>query len=327
MLALLCSCILFFNVDSSISTTDTTVMAPDTVRMLFGGDVTLAYRFEELVGDNFENVFEHWDLWQKPDLFMVNLENPITTATEKVEKEWNFKMPVKYISVLQQGGINAVTCANNHVFDYGVAGILETMSVLDSAGIVRVGIGKTLSEARAPKIISLKGKRIALLGYAGWSFPATSTRPGVVPRNIEYVVEDVKRIKENVDFVVVNFHWGEELEAFPGEGQKILARKTIDAGADAIIGHHPHVLQGIELYKGKPIAYSLGNFIFGGNERNTYETALLSIELMNDTMSVTLIPVAVKNYQPSIATGEVRERILKNVQQRSQQFRKTIFYK
>ena len=327
MLAIFCSCILFFGADSSISVVDAAVSASDTVRMLFGGDVTLAYRFEELVGDNFENVFVHWNLPQKPDLFMVNLENPITTTTEKVEKEWNFKMPTKYISVLQQGGINAVTCANNHVFDYGVDGILETMSVLDSAGIVRVGIGKTLIEARTPKIISIKGKRIALLGYAGWSFPATNTRPGVAPRNVEYVVEDVRRIKENADIVIVNFHWGEELAAFPSEGQKVLARRTIDAGADAIVGHHPHVLQGIELYKGKPIAYSLGNFIFGGNERNTYETALLSLELVNDTVSVSLIPVAVKKYQPSIATGEVKDRILKNVQQRSQQFRKTIFFK
>jgi len=306
---------------------DTSAATSDTVRLLFGGDVTLGYRFEQMVGDNIEHAFQYWNHTPKPDLFMVNLENPITTATMKFEKQWNFKMPRKYLSVLQHGGINVVTCANNHIFDYGREGIVETMSALDSAGIMRVGIGKTIAEARTPKIISIKGKKIALLGYAGWSFPATSKRPGVAPRSVDLVVEDVKKVRPTVDFVVVNFHWGEELALEPNKQQRYLAYRTIDAGADAIIGHHPHVLQGIELYKGKPIAYSLGNFIFGGNERNTYETALLSIELNNSSTSVSLLPVAVKNYQPSVAEGEMKKRILDTVQQRSQIFPKTISFK
>ncbi len=299
---------------------------PDTIRMLFAGDVTLGAGVEAMIGDDTSYIFAKWQTPVPVDIFMVNLENPVTTAPKKVEKEFNFKMKPVHLSTLRRGGINIVNCANNHIHDYGTAGILETMENIDSADIARIGIGKDINEARTPKIFTIKGKRIGFLGYSGWSFPAGKNKAGVAYRSVDVVTEDVKKLKPTVDLVVVNFHWGEELAELPNASQIILAHKVIEAGADLIIGHHPHVLQGIEVYKGKTIAYSLGNFVFGGHSRNSYETAVFAAEIIGNEIRSTIIPVSVKKYQPQIADEPARTRTLNLVQNRSKQFRKTISF-
>ncbi len=118
------------------------------------------------------------------------------------------------------------------------------MGYLDSVGVQYVGIGRNLSDARTPRIVEVRGKKIGFLGYhGGCSFAARKQRAGVAPRFLEYIVEDVQKLKRQVDFLVVNFHWGTELAEYPDEGQIEFAHKVVDAGADLIIGHHPHVLQ------------------------------------------------------------------------------------
>ncbi len=309
-----------------IQTSSSNLTDTDTVRMMFAGDVTLAHTLQEMIGNDTSYVFAQWHHPKPLDIFMVNLENPVTTANKKLEKEFTFKMKPIHLSTLRSGGINIVNCANNHIHDFGEAGLLETMRTLDSAGIARVGIGRNLDEARTPKIFSVKGKRIGFLGYGGWSFPATKRKAGVAYRSVDIVTEDVKKLRTNVDVVVVNFHWGKELAESVSVSQIALAHKVIDAGADLIIGHHPHVLQGIELYKGKTIAYSLGNFVFGGHSRHTYETAVLAADLIGNELRTTLVPVSVKKYQPKIANDAARTKTLQLVTNRSKQFRKTISF-
>ncbi len=299
---------------------------PDTVRMMFAGDVTLAASVEQMIGNDTAYIFAKWQTPYPLDIFMVNLENPVTTAAVKMEKEFNFRMKPVHLGTLRSGGINIVNCANNHVHDYGTEGMLETMKNIDSAGIARIGIGKNIKEARTPNIFTVKGKRIGFLGYSGWSFPAGKNRVGVAYRSVDLVTEDVKKLKPTVDIVIVNFHWGDELAELPNSSQIALAHAVIDAGADLIVGHHPHVLQGIEVYKGKTIAYSLGNFVFGGNSRNTYETAVLAADIIGGELRTSIVPVSVKKYQPQIADTAARTRTLGLVQRRSKQFRKTISF-
>lgn len=295
--------------------------------LFFAGDVVLSNHVEMQVGDKFDYVFERWNEIGASDIFMVNLEHPVTQATKKVEKEYNFKMHPKYLRTLQLGRVTVVNAANNHIADYDVVGINETMKSLDSVGIRYVGIGKNLEEARRPVIIEKGGKKIGFLGYhGGGKFAATRSHTGLAPRYEPYIIEDVKQLRPHVDYVVVNFHWGTELAEQPDHGQIALAHHVIDAGADLIVGHHPHVLQGVETYKGKTIVYSLGNFVFGGNIRDSYPTAVLKVTLSDTEPAVELVPVSVTRWQPHVADDATRTNVLNLMRERSKLFSKSMLF-
>lgn len=303
-----------------------TAVAQEPVTMIFAGDLTLSDNVERYVGANTGYVFERWKPGANADIFMANLEHPITTATERVEKKFTFKMHPRYGATLLDAGLTLVTCANNHVFDYGLQGIDDTMRNLDSLGIQYVGIGKNLRDARRPVIIERKGRKIGFLAYyGGGEFAATPARQGFAPRYTRYILEDVRALKSSVDYVVVNFHWGVERATIPDDWQVTLAHKVAEAGADLIIGHHPHILQGIERYKESTIAYSLGNFVFGGNTQHTYETAVLKVTLTGERSEVELVPVSVRRWQPVVAEGAVRQSVLDLVRERSSHFPDHLF--
>jgi len=298
----------------------------EPVTMLFAGDLTLSDNVERFVGSRTGYVFERWKPGMEADIFMANLEHPITTATERVEKKFTFKMPPAYGAILLDAGVTLVNSANNHVFDYGLKGIEDTMLYLDSLGIPYTGIGRTLSEARRPVIIEKKGRKIGFLGYyGGGDFAASRNKAGFAPRYTRYILEDVKKLRKRVDYVVVNFHWGVERAPAPDDWQLTLARRVVDAGADLIVGHHPHILQGIEQYKGAFIAYSLGNFVFGGNSLHSYETAVLKVSLSAAGANVELIPVSVRRWQPQPSTGAMRDTVLSLVRERSSHFPENLF--
>jgi len=297
----------------------------DPVVMVFAGDVTLARHIETAVGEKTEYIFQRWNPVKPFDVFMVNLENAITTSDEKIEKEFNFKMPPKFLRILQNGGVNIVNAANNHLADYGRSGIYETMRNLDSVGIQYVGVGKNLREARKPVLHTVRGKTIGFLGYHGGdTFAATTDSAGLAPRFQGFIVEDVEKLQIEADYVVVNFHWGTELEEYPEQWQIDLAHHVVEAGADLIIGHHPHILQGIERYRGATIAYSLGNFIFGGNARHTYDTAVLKVVLAGGEPGVELMPVSVIRWQPQVSTADRAETIFNTVRERSAIFQESL---
>jgi poly-gamma-glutamate synthesis protein (capsule biosynthesis protein) len=294
----------------------------DPVVLLFAGDLTLDRHIEQVAGEDPESLFHEWNAGPS-DLFMVNLEHPITTSDFKVPKEFNFKMHPKYLRALQRAGITVVNAANNHIADFGLAGLEDTMRFLDSVGIRYVGIGRNLQEARRGVIVHLKGWRVGLLGYHGYGrFSATAMRAGIAPRVEQYIVEDVRRLRPHVDYLVVNFHWGKELALHPDHEQIQLAHRVVDAGADLIVGHHPHVLQGMESYRGATIAYSLGNFVFGGNARHTYETAVLKVVLSTAPPKISLVPVVVNKWRPHVAEETTALRVKSLVQERSVSFRR-----
>ena len=302
--------------------------ADTSATIIFAGDLNFAAHFEYAAQYRPINVFARWKRIGTYDLMMVNLENAVTQSVDNMEKEFVFKMKPEYLSQLCNAGISIVNCANNHAADFGSEGILETIQKLDSAGIRHTGIGRNLSEARKPVILLVNGIRIGFLGYGGdKAFIASRTQPGTTSRNPWLILEDIKKLKPRVDFVVVNLHWGEELETEPDSNQIVLAHRMIEDGADLIVGHHPHVLQGIERYCGKIIAYSLGNFVFGGNSRSANsETAVLKVRFMKDSMEIQAVPVSVRNWQPAPADKVAAHRVLQCLQERSQVFLETISF-
>lgn len=292
-----------------------------TVTLVFGGDVTLSDAFADLVGQNYDWAFAELEEYRQADVAMINLEGTLTRATDPLPKQFNFRADPESIAILKHGGVDIVSLGNNHAMDYKEPGLMETMNILDQAGIHHVGAGRDITEARRPDILEVKGQRIAYLGY--YDSDLHSAGEGVAgtnPSGNERIAEDIRAIRNQVDWIVVNYHWGEELAERPTHWQTDLARFTIDQGADLVVGHHPHVLQGMEVYKGRPIAYSLGNFIFGGNSRSDYDTAVLRVSLRNRQMKVELLPVEVRQYQPKVVTGDRGLEILRQVEARSEMF-------
>lgn len=205
------------------------------------------------------------------DIFMANLEFPFSDrGTQAADKQFTFRVSPSRVSILQEIGPEIVTVANNHALDYGTDALLDTCDTLDSAGILHVGAGKNLEEAKQPQIIEKNGKKIGFLGASrvfptgGWA--AGSSHPGMFSAyDTASVVQEIQKVKKECDYLVVYVHWGIERNTQPEAYQREMGHQYIDAGADLVVGSHPHVLQGIELYHGKWILYSLGNFVFGSS--------------------------------------------------------------
>lgn len=285
-----------------------------TVTLMMSGDVTLGHAFEDLVGEDYTWAFDGMPEYREADVAMVNLEGTLTTSDTKLEKTFNFKANPESIEVLTHGGVDIVNLANNHAMDYREAGLQDTLNTLEQAGIHAVGAGMDVTEARRPEILEVKGQRIAYFGYYTADYHAAGAGVAGTNHGLEdRIAEDIKAVRDEVDWIVVNFHWGVELANYPEIWQSELAYFTIDQGADVVVGHHPHVLQGAEIYRGRPIAYSLGNFIFGGNARSDYDTAVLKVSLREKQMKVEFLPVEVRKYQPKVVKGERGDRILEHI--------------
>lgn len=279
------------------------------INLVFGGDVTFGGHYPRIASGwakdptwSFRNIS---NILESADVVMVNCENPITEANRKVEKKFNFKMNPQQTEIFRRSGISLVTIANNHVFDYGKEGLLDTIKNLEKYGIEHVGAGENLDQARSPVARIINGKKLFFLAYGNYS-PATKNSPGVAYRYPAHVSEDIRRAKtKGADLVIVNFHWGNERDSGPTKNDQFIARLAIDNGADIIVGHHPHVIQPVEIYKSKIIAYSLGNFIFGGNSGGPEEGMLVRVKIRPDSslscekIILTIGPRATK-YQPRI---------------------------
>lgn len=308
-------------------------MKADPVRITAVGDVTLGYHFNnvfaKLESDSGEAKaiaypFSRVKQYFESSVTIANLEGTLTQNDKKTPKKFNFKGNLEYALCLKQASIEIANLANNHSFDYGSRGLEETFDALDKNGISYCGAGKNIEEARKPKIIEEQGLKIAFLGYAdvGKDFRATDESCGVAPCLDDYVSEDVRKAKQTADIVVVSFHFGEERMKHPTRRQKEIARKAIDSGADIVLGHHPHILQGIERYKKGIIFYSLGNFCFGGNDNpKDKDSIIASIQVSKagiDTFYVVPVKIASENnFQPYPVEGQERERIMKKITSRS----------
>ncbi len=202
------------------------------------------------------------------DIMMANQEFALSVRGEPMEdKQYTYEIAPHYVSIFTDLGIDIVTLANNHALDYGRDALLDSFDALDGAGILYVGAGKNFERAKKLEIIEKNGVRFGFLA-ASRVIPVTDWNAGFDTPGMfttydpSALIREIEKGKELCDVLVVYVHWGVERNDFPEEYQKTMARQYIDAGADAVIGSHPHVMQGIEYYKGKPIAYSLGNYIF-----------------------------------------------------------------
>lgn len=233
------------------------------------------------------------------DIMMLNNEFAYSTrGTKAPDKSFTFRADPSRVEILKEMGVDIVSLANNHALDYGKDALIDTFETLDNAGIHYVGAGDTMDRAKAPIYFTVDDKKIAYVAASRVVFAmdwyATDTSPGMIGTyDPALFLESIREAKENSDFVVAFVHWGVERNNYPEEYQQTMAKQYIDAGADAVIGCHPHVLQGIEFYNNKPIVYSLGNYWFGGA---TGETGLLKLYLdPDDTVRVQMIPAMAKN--------------------------------
>lgn len=248
----------------------------EPVRLIFAGDVMLDDGPGRTIASGRDPLAPVAHLLADADYRIGNLECPIATTGQPLDgKVYTFRAHPRVLEVLK-GRFDALAVSNNHAGDYGKGAFLETLDWLDKAGIRAFGGGRNLTAAHAPLWIERGGLRIAVLGYDEFkprSFEAGPDWPGVAWSEDSQVIADIRAARAAGANVVIPFmHWGWEREPQPGERQKQLARAMVDAGADLVVGGHPHITQGAEIYRGKPIVYSLGNFVFDGFE--TPETRL-----------------------------------------------------
>lgn len=254
-------------------------------------------------------------IFEADDLTIANLEGTFTNSTSRVDKTYAFKGPAEFVNILTSSSVESVTLANNHSRDYGPQSLTDTKATLDAAGVIHFGYDET-------SVVDVNGIKVGLIGI--YELIDHTGRA-------QQVKDHVAKVKsEGADVVIVIFHWGIERDAAPNSHQTMLARLAIDEGADLVCGHHPHVLQGIEVYKGKNIVYSLGNFCFGGNsnpsDKDTMifqQTFTFTKDGMKEDNVTNVIPCSLSseksrnNYQPTPATGEEAARILKKIEDRS----------
>jgi hypothetical protein len=280
---------------------------PNQIQMAFVGDILLASGVETIMKKNgYDYPYkEVKDDLQKPDLTIANLETPVTDRGMILKKEYNYRSPPPALPALAAAGLDLVNLANNHVMDYGTEGLLDTLHHLEKSGIQHIGAGHDAAEAFKPVIVQKKGIKIAFLGFSR-VVPDTSWKAGVkhpgVADTYDYKapVLAIEKARAQADLVVVIAHWGLERTDTPIAYQTELAHRFIDAGADLIVGGHPHVLQGFESYKGKWIAYSLGNFIFTTNNiKETLETFILNASCSKDRKcTLRAVPITTKYAKP-----------------------------
>lgn len=258
------------------------------------------------------------DVFEKDDLTVVNLEGPITTATSHIEKQFPFSGKPEYTGILTAGSVEAVSVANNHSEDYYQQGLNDTKNYLDEAKVGYFGYDDYYTT-------EIKGIKCGFLGYRSLSVSMNNDEGHA---KIKAAIEKLKN-EDKCQLVFVYYHWGIERQYYANDDQRSLAHFTIDAGADAVIGSHPHVVQGTETYNNKPIVYSLGNFCFGGN-RNPSDTDSmiyqLSYTFKGETQteySVNIIPCSLtssrgrNDYQPKVLTDDEAQRVLDKIKKYS----------
>ncbi len=259
-----------------------------------------------------------------------NLESPISLRGTAVEnKKFTLRAAPVAVAALKAAGIHVVTLANNHTMDFGPLALQDTLTVLGENNILYAGAGMNLEDARAPAFLKVGDQTLAFLSYS-LTFPlefyASAGRPGTAPGYREFVKRDIRKARPKADLVVVSFHWGAELMTTAKDYQRELGRLSIDWGADLVLGHHPHILQELELYRGRLIAYSLGNFVFGSESDKTNTSMILLCTFKGKSLvRIEAVPLDVNNYrvayQPRVLTGAKAESVLGEINAASEKFK------
>jgi len=256
---------------------------------------------------------------EKADVAFVNLECPVSTKGTAVKtKKYTFRGRPQLVDGLISAGIDVVSLANNHSLDYGTAALLDTVSRLDKAGVAHAGAGANAKAAQAPAILDTPAGTVAVLAFTDiipGGFAAGPKTAGVNPASPDRarVLASIKAAAAKADYVIVSFHWGIEYTGNADQDQRKLAHEAIDAGADLVLGHHPHVIQGMELYHNKLVAYSMGDFVFDHYSRVTGEAYILQLSLPpQGAPSFEVVPVYLNESTgvPEPVTGKAADSIL-----------------
>lgn len=265
------------------------------IKLLFVGDIMLDRGIKSVVIKYGESDFTFpfqkiKSVLQTADFVFGNLEGPLSDKGTDLGKTYSFRMPPAGINGLTFAGFTALSCANNHSDDWGRDAIKDTRARLLAANILPVGIG-TEAEAYSPQVVEVKSTKIALLAFADFNvLEATGETVGVARVREEKISEGIKKAKTMADIIIVSFHFGEEYQLTESERQRRLAHFAIDAGADLVVGTHPHVLEPLEEYKGKYIAYSLGNFVFDQNFNEVTKTGgLLEVNVEKGKITTVIL--------------------------------------
>ncbi|QHS22064.1 CapA family protein [Virgibacillus sp. MSP4-1] len=265
---------------------------------------------------------------RKSDYAILNLETAVTTEQEKDTVQlYNFKADPKALSGIKQAGFDMVTLANNHALDYQEDGFKDTIKHLTKHDLKYFGAGVNQDRAYGAQTIEIKGRTIKFLGFSRF-LPAVRWYEGEGPviasaYQQDRVLKTIKRESGNADYLFVYIHWGVEGNVRPETWQRDYARKMIDAGADGIIGAHPHVLQGFEYYQNKPIAYSLGNFLFPDYvQGNTAETGVLTLKIDGDNLTMAFTPYRIRSNQIHPLKRQEKEQILQKLEELSFEIRR-----
>ena len=286
----------------------------DSTTIIFAGDVLIADAMERYYDTDGVTRLVSEELLTEmvsADICMVNNEFQFSNrGTPMEDKQFTFQTDPRYVQILQDMGVDIVSLANNHSLDFGTEALQDTFAALDGAGILYAGAGDTKERAEELQLIEVKGQKFGFLA-------ATRVIP-VSQWNVEFrqpglfttyddtrLVECIEAAKEVCDFLTVYVHWGIEREEYPQDYQTTIAKNCLEAGADLVIGAHPHVLQGIEFMEGKPVFYSLGNYIFA---QTIVRTALVKVEVKaNGEVLYSLIPAYAKDGQTKVFEGTEAE--------------------
>ena len=258
---------------------------------------------------------------QSADIAFGNLEAPFTKGGEPFDKTFTFRVPPEFGQGVSQAGFDVLSLANNHILDYGMEGLFSTLHVLDSLRIAYCGAGESEEEAESAVVLRRGGFRVGFLAYSMTypdAFWATKKKGGTAYPYLSRLKKSLYLLQEKTDLIVVSFHWGEELKAKPKPYQRLYAHCAVDWGADLVVGHHPHVLQGLELYKGVLIAYSLGNFVFGSYSRHARESIILKVRFdRQGFLLAEIIPISVCNdevqFQPRVLDARDRDKVIQKI--------------
>ena len=253
------------------------------VDILFCGDVMFDWGISEVMLKNGHDYpVRHLRRLMFPyDYRFCNVESPISdTGTVHSNKKYVFLAKPFHIQLLTACRINGVSLSNNHSNDFGHEALMNTIALLEENDIAQTGAGKNLIDARRPIIFTIRKIRFAIFAYSAVSYSdsyANKKTPGVAASALSIIRQDIRRYRKKADHIIISLHWGIEYSDYPSKDQVSKARALINSGADVIIGHHPHIYQGIEIYRNRPIIYSLGNFIFGSINEDIRDNIMISV--------------------------------------------------
>ena len=290
----------------------------------FTGDISLAEDMRVIKkyysNNNINSILSEdmLNIMKDSDLLTINSEFTFSNRGSKLNgKLYTLRAKPENIKIFKEIGVDLVTLANNHVYDYGKDAFFDTLDTFDNNGITRVGAGHNLDEAMKPQYFIINGYKIGIVNASRaekyrFTPGATNNSEGIfLCYDSENVLNLIKEIRNETDYIIAIYHYGKENYHELEEEQILLSRKSIDQGADVVVGHHAHTLQGVEMYNSKPIIYNLGNFLFNQNE---IETALFKIILNdNGTMDYYMIPALQNNGYTDVLNGERKQKVINDI--------------